>query len=39
MAKPFKLMQELDTESEDFAIEVRGISDVFANIALVETAI
>ena len=35
----FALMQTLEHESEDIAVEARETSDVFARIALVETAI
>jgi hypothetical protein len=35
----FALMQTLEEESEDVAVEARETSDVFAKIALVETAI
>jgi hypothetical protein len=35
----FKLTQDLEEESEDIAVEARETSDVFARIALVETAI
>jgi methionyl-tRNA formyltransferase len=35
----FETMQGLEKESEDFAPEERDSSDVFAKIALVETAI
>lgn len=35
----FALMQTLELESEDVAVEARETSDVFARIALVETAI
>ncbi|QND16979.1 hypothetical protein HB775_24855 (plasmid) [Rhizobium leguminosarum bv. trifolii] len=35
----FILMQDLEGESDDIAVEARGTSDVFAKIALVETAV
>jgi hypothetical protein len=35
----FALMQTLEDESEDIVVEARETSDVFAKIALVETAI
>jgi hypothetical protein len=35
----FALMQTLEDESEDIVAEARQTSDVFAKIALVETAI
>ena len=35
----FALMQTLEHESEDIVVEARETSDVFAKIALVETAI
>lgn len=35
----FRLMQDLEKESDDVAIEARETSDAFAKIALVETAI
>ena len=35
----FALMQTLEQQSEDVAVEARETSDVFARIALVETAI
>ncbi len=35
----FALMQTLEQESEDVAVDVRETSDVFSKIALVETAI
>ncbi|NEI72502.1 hypothetical protein GR212_23330 [Rhizobium lusitanum] len=35
----FALMQTLEGESEDVAVEARETSDIFARIALVETAI
>ncbi|WP_327206226.1 hypothetical protein [Rhizobium beringeri] len=35
----FALMQTLEHKSEDIAVEARDTSDVFAKIALVETAI
>ncbi|MGO4135918.1 hypothetical protein ACEQ6A_15300 [Rhizobium brockwellii] len=35
----FMLMQDLEGESDDIAVEARGTSDVFVKIALVETAI
>ena len=35
----FALMRTLEEESEDVAVEARETSDVFARIALVETAI
>ncbi|MBY3003990.1 hypothetical protein [Rhizobium leguminosarum] len=35
----FRLMQDLEKESEDVAIEARETSDAFEKIALVETAI
>ncbi|MGR9059430.1 hypothetical protein ACU8NH_26560 (plasmid) [Rhizobium leguminosarum] len=35
----FALMQTLEDESEDIAVEARETSDVFAKIALVETSI
>ncbi|WP_348631134.1 hypothetical protein [Rhizobium leguminosarum] len=35
----FRLMQDLEKESDDVAIEARETSDAFAKIVLVETAI
>ncbi|RWY90610.1 hypothetical protein EHI44_03515 [Rhizobium leguminosarum] len=35
----FILMQDVEGESDDIAVEARGTSDVFAKIALVETAV